>query len=230
MKLCVAICSIAWLGACSPDAASCPFTPFVRTLTEIAGQDARKCGLVPFTADASGARACATEMLTRKKPFFVGFWSRGIDSDIWEGVALDPNGRLSVVHFDSGDGIDLSGGGCPNPRTTVTRCTSVLVIPDEAASAPRRPSPLYCLGAYKDWRWHRHGSTSRKPRNAFPAHARRASQAAPADRHGLRRVRRLQGDVLVAAATARIRLSPRQAVTCAESAGRKSGRSTAPLR
>ena len=118
MKLRVALLSgILTCAACAPYTAG-----FRKQLLEIAGDAAFDCGSVPLSQPAGSSATCATEALAARKPFFVAFQVRGIDSQIWDGLALGSDGQSRIVRFDS----DPSGGHrfFARPRVSIDPCSS----------------------------------------------------------------------------------------------------------
>jgi hypothetical protein len=97
--------------------------PFVDKLVEVAGPDARNCGLVRRGAKTAPAVQCARQMLQQKRPFYVGVQLQGVDSILWSGIAADKSGTVSQLYFDS----DVRGSICKYPKLTVTTCASVVL-------------------------------------------------------------------------------------------------------
>ena len=122
MKACVPVLAFALLTGCSErDGSGCAHVTdnlLGHKLTEIAGRDARDCGLVPLKGDASFVLACAREMLAERTPFLAVVQLKGIDSVIYEVVAAGAEGQLALVLYDSNI-------GCGNAYVKVTRCSRV---------------------------------------------------------------------------------------------------------
>src|SRR5687767_11694711 len=116
----------AFVCGCSNDPLRCPSSiasaePLTTQLEQLAGRNAKDCGLVPIAMDQAGAVECARKMLKDKRPFRVAAELQGVDSYVWNGVAANEQGQLSYVFFDS----DIRGSGCYNPRLTTNTCTTV---------------------------------------------------------------------------------------------------------
>lgn len=106
-----------------------------KQLRQIAGWLSLDCGHVRYREDADGAITCARDALRARRPFYVAFDVRGIDSHGTTGLAANSEGTVYQVETDQ-----LTGGWAgyvPNSgqvRTpTVIRCTKapgeVTVLP-----------------------------------------------------------------------------------------------------
>lgn len=94
---------------------TCELDPQVR---ESAGQGATSCGRVPLGGDQAAAHRCAVEARRAGRAFWVQWQLRGIDSEVWSGLAFAANGTGYSYLWDG----DPSGGSGVGPRTQRTHC------------------------------------------------------------------------------------------------------------
>lgn len=81
--------------------------PLTDLLLKLSGDGAVACGVVGLNESAHAAFACAREQLASGRPFRLAVQVRGIDSLIWRGAALEPDGTSWALAYDS----DIHGGG-----------------------------------------------------------------------------------------------------------------------
>ena len=104
---------------------------FQSKLGEMAGRNARSCGLAALNQPPEESASCARSALSTHTPFMVGFQLQGIDSQIWEGLTMSKSGDARFVRFDS----DPSGGAWfSHPRVMVEHCTSPVISPSAYAA------------------------------------------------------------------------------------------------
>ena len=101
-----------------------PLERFHSALRALAGPETKSCGLVPLHESAEQPVSCALSSLASGTAFEVGFQLRGIDSQIWEGLALRKSGTPQYVRFDSSpNGNTLFG----QSRVVVEPCLSPVI-------------------------------------------------------------------------------------------------------
>ena len=76
-------------------------------LQKLSGDGAVACGVVGLNESARDAFACAREQLASGRPFRLAVQVQGIDSLLWHGAALEPDGTRWTLFYDS----DVHGGG-----------------------------------------------------------------------------------------------------------------------
>ncbi len=82
------------------------FDAYLKHIREAAGTDASACGVVSLNGSRRAALSCAGAALEEGRPFWVVFQVMGIDSQIFEGLAVDAHGRVQQLTWDS----DITGG------------------------------------------------------------------------------------------------------------------------
>jgi hypothetical protein len=60
---------------------------FDHRLQILAGKDAAKCGHIPFGKETKEAYKCVRKSFAKRKPFYVKYDQRGMDSDVEHGLA-----------------------------------------------------------------------------------------------------------------------------------------------
>jgi len=83
-----------------------------------AGAGAVDCGHVAVGAPTTTADQCIADQTAAGTPFFAHYDVQGIDSRVALGVVRDPQGRTSVLLWDS----DPSGGSGVGAQITETVC------------------------------------------------------------------------------------------------------------
>ena len=93
----LAIC----FSACAEDAHHASARLVKTELARLSGTSAVDCGLVPLGQSAERAWACALAAQKSKKPFWLAFQERSIDSVMWLAVGRDAHGNPYVLTYDS---------------------------------------------------------------------------------------------------------------------------------
>lgn len=96
---------------------------FLVRLKNLAGVNARECGLLALGDSSNSVVSCGAEELSKQTPFWLAIQFQGIDSAIWTGLAQDSTGGVFRIEFDS----DVHGGSQSKskPSTSVFRCSSL---------------------------------------------------------------------------------------------------------
>jgi len=128
------IIALAALTACGPNTRHVDLSrardSLVAEMQRIAGPTALSCGLVALHEERATPFACAYLAESKGQSFWVAAQLRGIDSQVWRGIARGPDGNVWYITFDS----DVSGGYsyAAKPRTTSVACRSVQISVDAA--------------------------------------------------------------------------------------------------
>jgi hypothetical protein len=83
------------------------FAEYQQVVEKTAGSDAMNCGLVRLGSSREPGLSCLRTALSNRRPAFVIFQVRGIDSDIFLALATDQSGRATQLLWDS----DVRGSG-----------------------------------------------------------------------------------------------------------------------
>jgi hypothetical protein len=82
------------------------FEEFRNRLAKTAGDGAVDCGLVKLGSSKAGAVSCVASALATRRPVFVVFQVSGIDSGIFDGLAVNGSSQGTQLIWDS----DVYGG------------------------------------------------------------------------------------------------------------------------
>ena len=67
----------------------------------LAGDGAINCGRAPWMKSPASHIECAENALRDKRPFYVLFDHRGVDSQVAESIASDSTGKAFLLRYDS---------------------------------------------------------------------------------------------------------------------------------
>jgi hypothetical protein len=96
---------------------------FIAAVGSAAGAKAQNCGLVGLSEDKNNAIACAEAALHEGRAFLVVFAVQGIDSRLYEAVAVSETRKPQQFWYDS----DISGGTGTSGKSIIKQrpCTSL---------------------------------------------------------------------------------------------------------
>lgn len=103
------------LQACGTE---CLAADVQRETSSRAGSGAIDCGDIAIGGDATAAATCATNALQAGTPFRATVQAQGVDSEVIVGWALNAEGQLFQLNFDS----DRTGGSMDGGAIFVSRC------------------------------------------------------------------------------------------------------------
>lgn len=102
------------------------FDGYVARVAGRAGQGALNCGVVRLGEQREQALSCLANALTHRRPAMAIIQKQGIESEIFDALAVDAGGRGTLIRWDG----DVSGGysflraarvtesPCANPRVS----------------------------------------------------------------------------------------------------------------
>lgn len=101
------------------------FESYFARLLDYAGPNAMNCGVVTLKESRSSVVTCGQQALASHTPFVAIFQVRGIDSEIFTGVAVKASGEAVRLRWDS----DATGGSgfAPARRIFEEDCPALLL-------------------------------------------------------------------------------------------------------
>ena len=70
-------------------------------MKRLAGPGAHQCGFVEWGGDRKQALDCARKADEKSERYWVAVQHEGVDSEVWSGAVLMPDGTRNVVEYDS---------------------------------------------------------------------------------------------------------------------------------
>ena len=98
------------------------FEAFQAAARNLAGPNARDCGLVRLREPIGAAVSCIKHAWSKRQSFFVTFQRQGFDSTIFNSIVRNDGGEMWSIVWDN----DVTGGSRSKSSLSQTRCTTIV--------------------------------------------------------------------------------------------------------